>query len=355
MMVRHFTTVAALSLALAVAPAVSAEGGQIALSKTQEVHLGVRTGGVEAASRQALVVVPGRVTTPLDARLTVAAPFAGVVQAIHVLEGGDVKAGDVLLTITSNDFLEAQTRHAQAQADYRAMKASADRLKTLSEEGVVAAAKAEVAEADAARAKAELAAARRLLDRAKPVSGQKGVYSLIATKDATIAQLDVMPGEMIHSLDGAVVLESAGALWVEAELPSRFLGQTTTGEKVTLQPSGAVAKIIAIGRTVDPQSRSVTVRAQLEANDGLHPGQSVQVTIFGGVEGGALSVPRDAVVRFSGGDVVFVAEAGGYRIVPVTVLSRGSDKAIVRGALSKGAKVAVSALTELKALALEGE
>jgi len=354
-MVQHFTRLAALSLVLAMAPAVSAEGDQIALSKTQETHLGVRTGDVLAADRQALAVVPGRVTVPLDARLTVAAPFAGVVQAIHVLEGSEVKAGDVLLTITSNDYLEAQARHVQARADYRALKASADRLATLSREGVVAAARAEAAEADAARAKAELAVARRLLGRATPVSEQKGVYSIIAPKDATIAQLDVMPGEMIHSLDGALVLESAGALWVEAELPSRFVGQTSTGEKVTLQPSGAEAKIIAIGRTVDPQSRSVTVRAQLEANNGLRPGQSVQVTVFGGVEGGALSVPRASVVRLSGEDVVFVANDGGYRVVPVTVLSRGADNAIVRGALLQNAKVAISALTELKALALEGQ
>ncbi|MFC4348056.1 efflux RND transporter periplasmic adaptor subunit [Kordiimonas lipolytica] len=354
-MLQHYTVAAVLSLALAVAPTVSAEGGQIALSQTQQARLGVQTGDVQAAERQALVVVPGRITPPLDARLAVAVPFAGIVQAIHVLEGANVKTGDSLLTVASNDFLEAQARLSRAQADYRALKSAAERLKTLSREGVVALGRAEAAEAEATRANAELAATRRMLDSAKPVAGQKGTYSLVAPHDATIAQLQVMPGEMIHTLDSAVVLEGTGALWVEAELPSRFLGKITLGDMVSLQPSGAGAKIIAIGRTVDPQSRSVTVRAELDRNDSLRPGQSVQVTVFGVAEEGAFSVPRDAVVRLAGGDAVFVAERGGYGVVPVTVLSRGAHQAIVTGPLSAGAKVAISALTELKALALEGD
>ncbi|NVK43824.1 MAG: efflux RND transporter periplasmic adaptor subunit [Oceanospirillaceae bacterium] len=354
-MFQQFTTIAVLAMALGMAPAASAESERIMLTEAQQARLGVQTGDAQMADRQALVVVPGRISTPLDAMLTVPAPFAGIVQAIQALEGAEVNAGDVLLSITSNDYLETQARHAQAMAEFKVLKASAERLKTLAGEGVVAEARAEAAEADAARAKAELAATKRLLAQVKPAEGHKGAYNLIAPKDARIAELTVMPGEMIDMLDSAVVLEDAGNLWVEAELPSRFLGQTSAGEKVSLQPSGIEAEIIAIGRTVDQKSRSVTVRARLDANDGLRPGQSVQVTIFGRVEAGALSVPREAVVRLAGGEVVFLAEGGGYRIVPVTVLSRGVDKAIIKGEISPGAKVATRALTELKALALEGE
>ncbi|WP_417450622.1 efflux RND transporter periplasmic adaptor subunit [Kordiimonas sp.] len=347
---------AATVMVLALGPMSAATGEEfIHLSDTQIARLGIAHGEVRAGERQQLTVVPGRITAPLDALLTMAAPFAGTVLSVQTLEGAKVSAGADLLVIASNEYLAVQSRHAQAAADYRALKASADRLKTLSDEGIVAEARLQAKEAEAARATVELEATARLLEQVKPVQGQQGAYSLVAPKDATIAQLSVMPGDMIDALDGAVVLEDAGALWLEAELPARFMGQVTVGDTARLEAYGIAGKIIAVGRVVDRQSRSVTVRAALESHAALKPGQSVQAMILSAAQAGSLSVPRDAIVRLAGDEVVFLLTANGYQPIPVTVLSRGVNEAIVTGNLTKGAKVAVSGLTELKALALEGQ
>lgn len=333
---------------------VSAEDNQIALSEKQIERLGVQYADVEIASRQALAVVPGRITSPLDARLTVAVPFSGTVLTVDVLEGAEVKAGQSLLTIASNDYAQALAQYKQAEAEYRAQKASADRLKSLAEVGIVAAARAETAAAKARQAEAGLELSGSLLANAKQIEGGKGSYSLVAPKSATVAELQVRPGDMIDTLDSAIAMEYAETLWLEADLPARFLDQTAVGEEVRLEASGVEGKIIAIGRIVDQYSRSVTVRAALNSSTGLLPGQSMQATIFGAVQAGALSVPRDALVRLSGMDVVFVVSPTGFTSVPVQVLSRDADKAIIVSEIGQGAKVAVSGLTELKALALEG-
>lgn len=345
--------IAATAMALALGPiSASAQDGPILLSQTQVASLGIRHADVRPAERQPLVVVPGRITAPLDARLTMAAPFAGTVLSVHTLEGAKVNAGEELLVIASNDYLVAQARHTQAEAEYRTLKASVDRLKVLVDEGVVAEARLQATEAEAARARAELATTARLLAQVKPADGGQGAYILVAPKDATIARLPVMPGDMVDALDGAVVLDDAGALWLEAELPARFLDQVMVGDMARLDTYGTVGKIIAVGRVVDRQSRSVTVRAALDNPASLKPGQSVQATILGAAQTGSLSVPRDALIRLAGKDVVFLLAGGGYRPVSVEVLSRGADEAIVTGSLAAGEQVAVSGLTELKALAM---
>ena len=57
----------------------------------------------------------------------------------------------------------------------------------------------------------------------------------------------------------------------------------------------------------------------------------------------------------AGKEIVFVLTEDGYQPVEVTVFSRGADDAVVAGGLVPGAKVAISGLTELKALAMEGQ
>lgn len=353
-MFRRLMAVTVMSFALGIVPAVAQEG-QIRLSTAQVERLGIRHAEASLAGRQPLAVVPGRITAPLDARLTMAAPFAGTVLSVAALEGSKVFAGDELLVIASNEYLAAQSRLSQTVADYGAQKASLDRLQVLSDEGIVARARVEAAEAAAASTKAELRAMKQLLAQVKPVPAQQGAYSLVAPREATIAQLAVMPGDTVNTLDSAVVLDDAGALWLEAELPSRFLGLVSAGDTVKLDAYGVAGNVIAVGRVVDRQSRSVTVRATLDDHATLKPGQSVQATIFGTAPEGALSVPRKALVRLAGNDVVFALGDGSYQPVAVNVLSRGADEAIITGNLTEGAKVAISGLTELKALAMEGQ
>jgi cobalt-zinc-cadmium efflux system membrane fusion protein len=317
--------------------------------------LGIRHADTRPATLQPLVVVPGRITAPLDARLSVTAPFAGTVLSVQVLEGASVNAGEALLVIASNEYLSAHARHTQAQADYWALKASVERLRILSEEGVVARARLQATEAEAARARADLEATARLLAQVKPVEGLHGAYSLVAPKDATVARLPVVPGDMLDALDGAVVLEDEGALWLEAELPARFLTQVAPGDAVRLEAYDVEGKIIAVGRVVDRQSRSVMVRAALDSHTTLRPGQSVQATVLSMAQAGTLSVPRVALVRLAGNEIVFLLADDGYHPIVVNVLSRGAEEAVIAGDVPEGAKVAVSGLTELKALAMEDQ
>lgn len=353
-MFRCLVIATVLSSALGTFPAAAQEQ-QIRLSAAQVARLGIGHGEASVATRQPLAVMPGRITAPLDARLTMAAPFAGTVLSVGALEGAGVHAGDELLVIASNDYLAAQSRYSRVVADYQALTASVLRLRTLSDEGIVARARLETAEAELAGAEAEREAMAQLLAQVKPVRGQQGAYSLVAPREAIIAQLAVTPGDTVGTLDGAVVIESAGDLWLEAALPSRLLGQVSVGDAVTLETYGVEGRVIAVGRVIDQHSRAVTLRAVMDGHPELNPGQSVQATIFAAAPEGTLSVPRAALVRLTGKDIVFVLTEGGYQSVDVTVFSRGADDAIVAGRLAPGARVAVSGLTELKALAMEGQ
>ena len=77
-------------------------------------------------------------------------------------------------------------------------------------------------------------------------------------------------------------------------------------------PSGA-ARVTLIGREVDPDTRTLLIRAQATGfGDCLRPGQSVQVRLKLGGRGVRFRIRRNAVVHGREGTIVFVRAPFGF-------------------------------------------
>lgn len=325
---------------------------QIDLNAVQIERLGIRMQPAEITQMLSLATIPGQITAPLDARLAVAVPFGGTVLTVDVLEGSKVEGGKSLLSIVSSDYRNARTSLAQLQAEYSMARTSADRLRKLAAEGIAAETRAEAAEATTAQIEAALNAVRSSLLQTEASAGQAGIYRLVALGTATVATLMVAPGESVGALETAIVLQASDRVWLEAPLSAALAKKVRPGDSVSLSPGDGQGKVIAVGLNVDPKSRSVILRAEIDEGGGdTRPGQNVLATIFTQAPSGALSVARQALVRLAGNDVVFAVRSGGFEVVPITILARGRERATIRGSIAAGSLVATSGLTELKALA----
>lgn len=140
--------------------------GPMALSAAQEKAMGIVLTTAKPASGAPVAALPGAITPPLNDRRVVAAPFAGTVTRIHVLEGQSVKAGAPLVTLFSREALAVSSELVQSQAELRVAEAAARRLQQLASEGVIAGARAEEAQARLAQARAMVNERRRLLSGA---------------------------------------------------------------------------------------------------------------------------------------------------------------------------------------------
>jgi len=346
-----------LAMAIIISAGISAgqaTAQQINLSSAQVERLGIRVQPAETAKLLNLAMIPGRITAPLDARLAIAVPFGGTVLTVDVLEGAEVTAGKSLLSIASSGYLNTRAELLQHEAEYRTARASADRLRILAAEGIAAEARAEEAEANAARIEAALNSMHGRLSQTLAVTDEAGIYRLVARGPAKVATLAVKPGEYIGALETAIVLQASDRVWLEAPLSAALAVKVRPGDRVSISPGNMSGTVIAVGSDIDPKSRSVILRAEIDERGDIRPGQNVLATIFSQAPPGAITVPRGALVRLAGNDVVFAKRSGGFDVIPVTILARGRYTATIVGPLAPDRHVATSGLTELKAIAQQG-
>lgn len=340
MLAARSSLAAALAVALCAVPALAA--GPVTLSAAQEKAMGIVLANARPASGAPLAAAPATVTPPLNDRRVVAAPFAGTVLRVHVLEGQAVKAGAPLVTLFSRDALAVSSELAQSQAELRVAQAAARRTQTLASEGVIAGARAEEAQARADQARAMVNERRRLLSGAGSASGE---YVLRAPIAGRVAALTAQPGGGLEAMAPAVTLDRADKLWIEARISPAVAQKLKVGYPVRV--GDTAGRVVAVGASIDPKTRSLPLRAELNNAAGLAPGQTVTVTLLSPAPPGAQAIPRAALVQDAAGARVFVKTGAGYEARAVAVVGAAGTEAVVTG-LPTGARVAVSGAAQLK-------
>lgn len=341
----------AFLVAAVVALALPSGAKPLVVTSQQVQRLGIQTAPAVPAKVKTMVSVLGHVVPAPSSRVPVSAPFAGTVKTLLRLEGVRVKKGDALVTIVSTDMRDFQAKYESALAHDRTARAAAARARVLVKEGIAPASRAEEADTAAAAATAELGALQSTMGRATR-SGD-GEYSLVAPADGRIAGISVSAGEQVVAMQPVVALDTGSELWVEASLPASQIGQVAAGDRATVEGSSVAGEVVAAGSSIDPKTRSAVVRVRLDGAVRLVPGQTLRLSIAAGADRGSFNVPRSAIIELNGADVVFVTAQGGFEPVPVRVLARGPELTTVNGPLKAGDRVAVTGVTELKAMGLQ--
>lgn len=331
--------VACLALAAATTPSLAAK--PLALNPAQEAAMGVVLATAKPASSAPLAAAPATVTPPLNGRRVVSSPFAGTVSQVHVLEGQTVKGGAPLVTLFSRDVLTISSELAQSEAELRVADAAARRTQILASEGVIAGARAEEAQARAAQARALVNERRRLLSG----GGGSGEYVLRAPVAGRVAVLHAQPGGGLEAMAPAVTLDRADKLWIEARISPAIARKLQVGYGVRVGATSG--RVVALGASIDPKTRSLPLRAELDGVADLAPGQAVSVILLAPAPAGAQSIPRSALLQAPDGAKVFVKTGSGYQAHPVAVVGVAGAEAVVTG-LPTGARVAAAGAAQLK-------
>jgi len=324
-------------------PSFAAEA--VVMSAAQEKAIGIRLATAVAAEATPITTVPASVAPPMNGRRIVASPFAGTVIQVNVLEGQSVKAGAALAVLFSRDALTVGSELSQARAELGVAEAAARRSRTLAAEGIIAGARVEEANARAAQARARVSERQRLISSAGGAGARPGEFILRAPISGRIAQLNIAPGAGLEAMAPALTIDRSDKLWLEARLSPDLVDRVKVGGAARV--GGVTGRIIAVGSSVDPRTRSVVVRAEIAGDGRLAPGQTASLTLLGPVQPGAVQIPRSAVIQGARGAMVFVREGKGYRSAPVAVIGAAGQFAVITG-LAPGARVAVSGVSQLK-------
>ena len=312
--------------------------------------------------------LPGRVEAARVAQ--VRARVTGIVQKRLFAEGSDVKAGQLLYQIDPAPYQaaldSAKASLAKAQANAQQAAGLLNRYKPLREANAIsqqdfvnATSAAAQADADVAAAKAAVQTAQLNLAYASvtaPISGRIG--QALVTEGALVSASEATQLALIQQVDAVYVNFTQPASDITrlrkafASGKSRSLG-VTIPVRIVLDDGSELAQagqLLFSDLTVDPTSGQVNVRARVPNADGaLMPGMYVRGRIAQQQVGSAVLLPQQAVQRTTQNDTVMVVGAEGRPSARVVRLggNEGGNWIVLDG-LKPGEQVIVDGFQKIR-------
>lgn len=241
-------------------------------------------------------------TTQANESVEITSTTSNTVTAIRFTEGDVVQRGAVLVEM---DSLQMRAALAEAEAALIRSKGQYDRSRDLQSRQALSVADLEQVEAALKADEARVAAARARLDETvirAAFTGRTGFRRVSVGSFVT-------PGTVITTLDDTSVIK------LDFTVPETYLFILRRGLPVTASAAGLPDRefkgvVTNMDSRVDPVTRSITVRADLDNSDGtLRQGMFMTVRLEGDVAQ-TLLVPEGALVPERGLSYVFVVHDG---------------------------------------------
>ena len=279
----------------------------LAISGRKRQLLGARTVRAEVAPFVKTVRAVGQVAIDERRMQHVHTKTQGWIEHIHAGAVGEtVRRGDPLLTIYSPELLASQREYLVA-LDQRARVAAGASDVLAAADRLIEGANRRLLLQDMTPSQiSELATTRE---------AQK-IVTLYSPVSGTITGRNVSHGERIESATSLLDIADLERVWVladvfESELPFVREGQPATISLSYLPGRTYVGHVSLVSPLVDPSTRTVKVRVELDNRDlALRPGMFADVQLPADL-GARLSVPKDAVMRTGTRNIVFVSPSEG--------------------------------------------
>ncbi len=324
-------------------------------------------------------------------RVDVGSTVTGRVAQVRVMEGTQVRQGDVLVQLESDELraalaqavaaerqakarLEglrstgrtaAQAARAQADASLQAASASLARVQQLVAEGFYSPAQldearraVDVARAQQLGAQAQLQAtadagtevaqaqAQLALAQAATVAAQARLAqaTLVAPADARVLVREVEPGQIVQPGKALLSLALAGPTQLVAQVDERFLEQLQLGQPAWVVADAFAAqrfaaRVLSIAPAVDAQRGAIEVKFSIEqAPAFLREDMTLSVEVETARRERTLVLPQAALRGPAGGDQasVLVLQDGRAQVRNVRLGLRTLDAVEVLGGLKEG-------------------
>lgn len=229
-----------------------------------------------------------------------AVEVGGVVQKIGFKANDMVAAGQLLIQL--DDAVE-RADLAAGQAALERDRAGFERARTLSRRGVSS-------EANLESAETALAASQSALARTQATIELKSIKSPFA---GTIGIPRVEPGGYVQPGTVVATLQQLQTMRVDFTVPEQEVGNLKLGQKASFglreDDFPFEGRITGIDPKIDPQTRLVSVRAELENPAGaLLPGQFVRVRVDLPPVPNVIALPQTSVVTSLYGDYVYIVD-----------------------------------------------
>jgi RND family efflux transporter MFP subunit len=314
---------------------------------------------------QVELVLPAKVEANPTRVSHIALPVSGRIRQVLVNLGDTVRQGQAVLTVDSPDAATAMSTYRQAEANIamsKALLAKADadltRTKDLEAHGAAAQKDVLAAAAVQVQSQAALTQAQASLEESlkrlevlgiKPCSVINQYVTVYSSVNGKVTDINAVGGEFRNDTNTPfLTVADLSTVWVAADVPEDQVRFIRVGSPVEITMNsfpGETFKgqVMRVGDTVDPQTRTIKVRAALPNPQGrFRPDMFATIRETQG-EVELPVVPRGAILESQGKTSVYVERGkGDYEEVQVKIGWQGPDRVSISSGVQSGDHVVVS-------------
>ena len=317
------------------------------------------------------VSAPGKVEANSNRTSHVVLPLTGHVTTVLVKIGDFVRQGQPLLAVESADadaavasFLQAQASVTQVKSVLGKAQRDLERQKDLYAHGVIAQKEVFNAEAVAVQSQAAVEQAQAATEQARRRLEILGIgtgtfgqrVTIHAPLSGKILKMSLVNGEFRNDLSAPLLtIADLSSVWVTSDVPESAIRLVKTGEPIRIElvayPGETFrGRVTLISDTVDPQTRTVKVRAELPNPDGrLKPEMFGNIQLAEQTESRP-TVPAAAIIATDGKAIVCRETAKGvFAKVPVSTGVQIGDRVAILSDFAAGDRVVIDGVMLLGA------
>lgn len=312
---------------------------------------------VKLADMVTLQEVPGRIEANERMVSRIGASVTGRVIDVLVDVGDRVTSGQALARVASPELSQAQMVYLRAHSNAVMAERAVERARQLFQADVIGSAELQRRESELAIALAEQRASRdqlRLLgisalalDQLRDKGALQPHAAVASPLAGVVIERKVSNGQVAQPGDPMFTVADLGNVWVVGALPEQTARAVQVGQRVDIEVPALggrqlSGKIVYVGDTVSPETRTVPIRTQVDnPQRDLKPQMLANMRIRGEAQR-QLVLPQEAVIRENDRDHVYVRLADGrFRYTQVELAAAHNEQRPVLKGLSEGDPVVV--------------
>lgn len=316
----------------------------------------IKLGTVSRMELSDTLRVAGQVDFDEQRVTRIGATVTGRVIELTAMLGQQVKVGDTLAVLNSTELGAAQLAYMKARAQAQLNERNVERAQQLFAADVIGSAELQRRESELSISRAEMRAAAdqlrvlgvssKSLEKLTSTGAINSVSPVVATMAGTVVERLVAQGQVVQPSEVMFTVADLSRVWVEAEVPEQQAAAVRPGQTIQVEIPALgqqlTAKLIFIADTVNPMTRTIMVRSELDNSDrSLKPAMLATVLIQGRPTA-RLVVPDTAIVRENNKDYLFV-EVGPqqFKLTEVALGPAIGTMRPVLGGVAEGTKVVI--------------
>lgn len=260
----------------------------------------------------------GKIITNYQSSAMVNSSIAGKINNVEVVLNQNIKKGQLLCTIESNEFIELQKNYLINQARRKPVEANYKRQQKLFEENIASEkafleAESEykmlVAEIEASNAKlSNLQLSKEDLDKGKI----QHYFKIYAPIEGQIQQINYQIGSFIEPQDELMKIVNGKNALLEFVIYADFASNIKVGQHLHFFTSvdrtkDYKAEVISVGQSMNSELQGVVCQAKILAQEALIPGSKVMLELFyNNID--LMAIDHEAVLQVDGKSYVLVLE-----------------------------------------------